>query len=95
METHENNVRHSYTTDSTFKPEPALLTVPQACARLNCAKSRLYEWFLSGDLLRVKLGGRTMIPTTSVDALLNSFVATAEADAAARRATAARAGGGQ
>lgn len=86
METPATPVRVNYTVDSAFKPEPGLLTVAQTCARLNCAKSRIYEWFLSGDLPRVKVGGRTMVPTASVDALLNSFVAAAEADAAARRA---------
>jgi excisionase family DNA binding protein len=79
-------VRINFTTDSTYKPLPGLLTVHQTCCRLNCAKSRVYLWFLSGDLPRVKVGGRTMVPTAAVDALLNSFVAAAEADAAARRA---------
>jgi excisionase family DNA binding protein len=90
----ENTMETKNTTDraalDTCKTAPVLLTVQQAMARLNCAKSRLYEMFLSGDLPRVKLGGRAMIPAAAVDRLLAELIARAEADAAARRAGGAR-----
>jgi predicted DNA-binding transcriptional regulator AlpA len=86
----ENIMETKNTTDraalETDKFAPALLDVPQTMARLNCAKSRLYELFLSGDLPRVKLGGRTMVPSGAVDRLLAELIARAEADAARRRA---------
>lgn len=71
--------------DTSYIPAPALLTVPQTCQRLNCGKSRLYELFGNGDLPRVKLGGRTMVPSVAIDRMLTDLIEKAERDAARRR----------
>lgn len=85
MQTHTTNPSNvKFAADSVINP--ALLTVPQACQRLNCARSRLYELFLSGDLPRVKFGGRTLIPLDSINQFLAGLIDAAEDEAAARRA---------
>lgn len=80
--------RVKYASESAYQPDfrplPALLDVPMA--RLNCAKSKLYELFISGDLPRVKFGGRTMVSSAAVENFVERLIAAAEADASARRA---------
>ena len=45
-------------------------SVAEACAALSLGKTALYSHIAAGRLQKVRLGGRTIIPTHSLKALL-------------------------
>lgn len=53
------------------KPEVKLLSVKEACERLNIGKTKLYELMEAGELEKKKIGAKTMITTRSIDHYLN------------------------
>lgn len=50
--------------------EPKMLTIAEACDRLRCGKSKLYELRRHGDLPSVTVGGSVLFRVEDVDALL-------------------------
>jgi len=44
-----------------------LLTIPQACAMLNCGKTYLYSLINQGRLKAVKLSKKTLISKQAID----------------------------
>lgn len=50
--------------------EARAYTVPQVCKIIQCSKSTAYELLKAGQLKRLKIGKKTLIPAESVDALL-------------------------
>ena len=49
------------------------LTIPQACERLGVKTTTIYKLFKSGDLAQRKIGGRTVILESDVDAYLDAL----------------------
>jgi excisionase family DNA binding protein len=52
-----------------------LLTVPEACTRLSCGKTKLYDLHQRGFLELVKLDRRTRVTERSVQKFLRQLVA--------------------
>lgn len=52
---------------SSQDPAPALLTVREACARLNVKRGKLYDLIRSRQLETVKIGRSRRVPTAAVD----------------------------
>jgi excisionase family DNA binding protein len=52
------------------KIEPKALTVKDACRALSVSRSHLYNLTDGGQLRRVKLGNRVLIPASEVDRVL-------------------------
>jgi excisionase family DNA binding protein len=48
----------------------ALCTVPEVQRILRCSKTTAYELMRSGELKRLKIGKKTLVPVESVEALL-------------------------
>ena len=51
-------------------PTPELQSIRAVCARLSLSRGSIYKLAKRGDLKFVKLNGKTLIPTSSVAALL-------------------------
>jgi len=51
-------------------PEPALMTVPEVCARLRVSRWMFYRLVQSGQLRTIKLGARRLVPVEAVVALV-------------------------
>lgn len=51
-------------------PNEALLSVPAAAQRLGVGRSTLYVLLARGALEAVRIGRRTLVPTTSVERLI-------------------------
>jgi len=51
-------------------PPVELLTVPEAAAALRCHKASVFRLLAAGDLTRVKVGARTLVPRSSLDEFL-------------------------
>ena len=58
------------------KPErPAALSIPAAASYLSISRASIYRLIKAGDLPRVKVGGRSLIRRSDVDALLRGISA--------------------
>lgn len=55
--------------------EPVSYTVADAKAALGIGHTKLYELFQTGDLRKVKIGRRTLIPASDVRALIEGAAA--------------------
>ena len=53
-----------------------LIDVPEICAQLGCGKTKVYEYFASGKLKKVKLGRNARTSELGVQALLKSAIET-------------------
>jgi len=51
--------------------------IPDACARLGCGKSKLYELRQAGKIRFVKFAGRSLVPSSEVDRLIAALIAEA------------------
>jgi len=58
-------IQMSNTTQSSGHPD-ALLTVEEVCDALRISKGTFYKELKSGHLLAIKIGGRRLIPTSSL-----------------------------
>lgn len=64
---------------SYIKPVPDTsmvrgLSIPEACAQLGIGRTSIYALIKTGSLRPLKLGARTIIPTSQVSAILASPV---------------------
>ena len=50
-------------------------SIPEACAASSLGRTSLYAHISSGRLLAVRIGGRTVIPANSLEALLQGATA--------------------
>jgi excisionase family DNA binding protein len=57
--------------------EPLLVTISQAGARLNVGRSKVFALLAAKQLLRVKVGRRTLIPANDCDELARTWIAAA------------------
>jgi excisionase family DNA binding protein len=62
----------THSTHRAAPPEAKAYTVPQVCKMLQCSKSTAYELLKSGQLKRLKIGKKTLVPADSIYALLES-----------------------
>ena len=53
--------------------EKLAFTPLEACEALRIGRTKLYELFASGQLKAVALGGKTLVPRESLEALLASL----------------------
>lgn len=60
------------------KAEKLGYSVAEACAALSLGKTSLYAHIAAGRLRKVRLGGRTIIPTDSLKALLGGHLSRTE-----------------
>jgi excisionase family DNA binding protein len=60
----------SVTPSQTWMPSPALWTIPQAAVYLNCSVSTIKNLIRCGELVRRKVGAKTLVPRTSLEAFL-------------------------
>lgn len=61
--------------DAAADIQPKLVSVEKARSLLgDIGKTRLYEYFYSGDLTRVKVGARTCVTVESIDRLVARFM---------------------
>jgi excisionase family DNA binding protein len=51
---------------------PRAFVVKDACERLSIGRSHLYALAKKGTLRIVKIGGRTVVPSTEIDRLLST-----------------------
>jgi excisionase family DNA binding protein len=58
------------TTNPIWMPEPALWTPEQAAAYLNVSRNTIFNLLRRKELVRRKIGGKTLIPKTSLEAFL-------------------------
>jgi excisionase family DNA binding protein len=65
-------------TNETTSPEPLLLDVPTAAARLGISKWTLYDLMHGGILPSVKIRSRRFIAATDLDEYVRSLRAEAE-----------------
>jgi excisionase family DNA binding protein len=65
-------------TTTAWVPEPALWTIPQAAAYLNVSPSTVKNLIRAGQLVRRKVGAKSLIPRTSLEAFLKRDHATKE-----------------
>jgi excisionase family DNA binding protein len=56
--------------DSINMPATRAYTIPEVQHVLRCSKSTAYELLKSGELKRLKIGKKTLVPVESVEALL-------------------------
>lgn len=56
--------------ESTTMPARRAYTIPEVRHVLRCSKSTAYELLKSGELKRLKIGKKTLVPVESVEALL-------------------------
>lgn len=55
--------------------QPKLVSVEKARSLLgDIGKTRLYEYFYTGDLTRVKIGARTCVTVESIDRLVGRLI---------------------
>lgn len=64
-------------TNNSGHDAPIALTVKGACATLSISRTTLYEEIAAGRLIAKKSGTKTLIPTTSAKAWLDSLPAKA------------------
>lgn len=50
---------------------PLVLDVEGACATLSLSRTAVYDLLARRELVRVKIGRRTLIPIASIEALIN------------------------
>jgi excisionase family DNA binding protein len=61
------------------KAEKLGYSVAEACAALSLGKTSLYAHIAAGRLRKVRLGGRTIIPTDSLKAIFDGSLPNADA----------------
>ena len=54
------------------RPNPATMTVTQTAAMLGISRSSAYECVRRGVIPSLRLGRRIVVPTTAIEALLDS-----------------------
>lgn len=64
------------TTNSVWQPEPALWTVEQAARYLNVSVRTIGNLLKKKQLVRRKIGSRTLIPKSSIEQFLRRDHAT-------------------
>jgi excisionase family DNA binding protein len=57
-------------TQADFRPEPALWSVQQAAIYLGVSTRTIHNLMARGELVRRKIGSRTLIPKTSLQSFL-------------------------
>lgn len=50
--------------------KPLAYSIPDAARQLSVSRSHLYKLINDGHVRRVKIGGRSVIPTTEIERLL-------------------------
>lgn len=68
---------HNHQESSPSSPgyEPKLVDIPTARHLLGgIGKTRLYEYFYTGDLTRVKVGSRTCVTVSSINRLVDRLI---------------------
>jgi excisionase family DNA binding protein len=63
-----NAMRPNVQTD--WMPEPALLSLKQSAAYLNVSERTIRNLLNRGELVRRRIGGRTLVPLTSLQSFL-------------------------
>jgi excisionase family DNA binding protein len=58
------------TIQTDFRPEPALWSIQQAAVYLGVSPRTIRNLITHGDLVRRKIGSRTLIPKTSLQSFL-------------------------
>jgi excisionase family DNA binding protein len=58
------------TSNPSWLPVPALWTVPQVAAYLNISSTTVWNLLRAGQLVRRRIGAKTLVPRTSVEAFL-------------------------
>lgn len=54
----------------TTVPPKLAYSIPEACAATSLGRTSIYAHIASGRLRAVRVGGRTVIPTDSLEALI-------------------------
>jgi excisionase family DNA binding protein len=52
---------------------PVLLRINDACRFIGIGRSKLYELIAQGQIDAVKVGARTLVPTTSLEKFIRSL----------------------
>jgi excisionase family DNA binding protein len=65
-------------TESQKQPQPAMLTVAEACAYLRISKWSLYQLIRQDKLKSVKIGRRRLVPLSSIEHFIKQLQAEAE-----------------
>lgn len=63
-----------------MRPNPATMTVTQTATVLGISRSTAYECVRRGVIPSLRLGRRIVVPTTAIEALLDSTAPTAARD---------------
>jgi excisionase family DNA binding protein len=58
---------------TAFRPEPIAFSIADACNYIGCGRSLLYELIGNKQISAVKLGRRTLLLVTSLNAYLASL----------------------
>lgn len=53
--------------------------IPDACRRLGCGRTMIYELLAAGELKAIKLGNRTLIPESELRRFVQTRLAAASA----------------
>jgi excisionase family DNA binding protein len=56
---------------------PLAHKIPDACRRLGCGRTMIYELLAAGELRAIKLGNRTLIPESELQKFIESRLAAA------------------
>lgn len=64
----------------SMRPNPATMTVTQTATVLGISRSSAYECVRRGVIPSLRLGRRIVIPTTAIEALLDSTAPSAARD---------------
>lgn len=46
--------------------------IPEACRRIGCGRTMIYELLASGDIKAIKIGNRTLIPESELQRLVQT-----------------------
>lgn len=67
---------------TTESSEKLFLRVPEAAERLSIGRSKLYELLAAGEIKRVKVGARVLIPVQELEDWARRLVEDADGDIA-------------
>jgi hypothetical protein len=56
-------------------PNSRLVPLPNACAELDLGRTKLHELLNDGKLTRVRIGARSFVTRESLDAFVDSLIA--------------------
>lgn len=53
--------------------DKTLLNIPEACAKLRIGRTRLYQILNAGQIKAVRIGKRTLIPSSAIENFINEL----------------------